>query len=148
VAGGRSTMRAPLSWLREHAPLPEGVAGRDVAAELIKIGFEVETVDTTGGDITGPLVIGRVLEFTEQEQKNGKIIRWCRVDVGEHNNGSYAKDSGGDDTESRGIICGARNFAVGDLVVVALPGTTLPGGFEISARKTYGHMSDGMICSA
>ena len=23
----------------------------------------------------------------------------------------------------------------------------LPGGFEISARKTYGHVSDGMICS-
>ena len=41
-----------------------------------------------------------------------------------------------------------RNFAVGDLVVVALPGARLPGDFEIAARKTYGHVSDGMICSA
>ncbi|WP_152364795.1 phenylalanine--tRNA ligase subunit beta [Microlunatus speluncae] len=141
-------MRAPLSWLREYAPLPAGTTGRDVSEALIKIGFEVESVDRSGGDITGPLVIGRVLEFTEQEQKNGKIIRWCRVDVGEHNNGSWAKDSGGDDTTSRGIICGARNFAVDDLVVVALPGAVLPGGFEIAARKTYGHISDGMICAA
>ena len=32
-------------------------------------------------------------------------------------------------------------------MVVVLPGGVLPGGFEISARKTYGHVSAGMICS-
>ena len=46
------------------------------------------------------------------------------------------------------IVCGATNFAVGDLVVVALPGTSLPGDFHIATRKTYGRISDGMICSA
>ena len=77
---------------------------------------------------------GRVLTFESEEHSNGKTIRWCQVDVGE--------------AEPRGIVCGAPNFAEGDLVVVALPGAVLPGGFAITARTTYGHVSDGMICSA
>jgi phenylalanyl-tRNA synthetase beta chain len=127
-------MRVPLSWLREYAPLPDGVSARDVATRLIRAGLEVETVDEAGADIVGPLVVGRVLEFADEPQKNGKTIRWCSVDVGE--------------AEPRGIVCGAHNFAAGDLVVVSLPGAVLPGGFAIAARKTYGHTSDGMICSA
>ena len=131
-------MRAPLSWLREYTALPSDLDSRRLADALIRAGLEVETVDQVGADITGPLVIGRVLEFADESQKNGKTIRWCQVDVGEHNS-----ESG-----SRGIVCGARNFEVGALVVVALPGAVLPGEFAIAARKTYGHVSDGMICSA
>ncbi|HRN30110.1 MAG TPA: phenylalanine--tRNA ligase subunit beta, partial [Terrimesophilobacter sp.] len=59
--------------------------------------------------------------------------------------GQRAAD-GGEDV--RGIVCGAHNFHVGDKVVVSLPGAVLPGPFPISARKTYGHVSDGMIASA
>ena len=127
-------MRAPLSWLREHADLPASVTGRGLAERLIAAGLEVETVERPGHDIDGPLVIGRVVTFEEETASNGKTIRWCQVDVGE--------------PEPRGIVCGARNFAVDDRVVVALPGATLPGGFAITARTTYGHVSDGMICSA
>ena len=47
----------------------------------------------------------------------------------------------------QGIICGAHNFVEGDKVVVTLPGAVLPGDFHISARKTYGHLSAGMIAS-
>lgn len=131
-------MRAPLNWLRDFAALPDDLVGRQLSESLIRAGLEVETVEQAGADTSGPLVIGRVLEFESEEHSNGKTIRYCRVDVGEHN----------DPEGSRGIVCGADNFAVDDLVVVALPGTVLPGDFAIAARKTYGHVSDGMICSA
>ncbi|HEX6937247.1 MAG TPA: phenylalanine--tRNA ligase subunit beta [Actinomycetes bacterium] len=126
-------MRAPLSWLRDYVDLPDSVTGRDLAERLVAAGLEVETVERPGHDIEGPVIVGRVLAFDDEKHANGKTIRWCQVDVGE--------------PEPRGIVCGAHNFAVGDLVVVALPGATLPGGFAISARRTYGHVSDGMICS-
>ena len=48
------------------------------------------------------------------------------------------------EAEPRDIVCGATNFAVGDLVVVALPGSVLPGDFAIATRKTYGRTSDGV----
>jgi len=77
------------------------------------------------------------VEFVEEPQANGKTIRWCSVDVG------AANGTG----EPQGIVCGAHNFEVGDLVVVVLPGAVLPGNFAIAARKTYGHVSNGMICA-
>jgi len=132
-------MRAPVSWLTEYVDGAPAATGREVAASLVRVGLEEEGLH--GGDISGPLVVGRVLEFDEQRQKNGKPIRWCQVDVGQ--NGQQVTEG-----TSQGIICGATNFAVGDLVVVVLPGAVLPGGFAISARKTYGHISNGMICSA
>jgi phenylalanyl-tRNA synthetase beta chain len=129
-------MRAPLSWLREYVDLPAGVTASDVAHRLTALGLKLEALH--GADVTGPLVAGRVVSYAEEPQRNGRTIRWCRVDVGPAHNGPDG---------SRGIVCGASNFAEGDPVVVALPGAVLPGG-AISARKTYGHVSDGMICSA
>jgi len=131
-------MRAPVSWLREYVEGAPVATGREVAASLVRMGLEEE--DLHGGDITGPLVVGRILEFVEEVQKNGKPIRWCQVDVGQH--GQRVSEG-----TPQGIICGATNFAVDDLVVVVLPGAVLPGG-SITARKTYGHVSNGMICSA
>ncbi|QUX24539.1 MULTISPECIES: phenylalanine--tRNA ligase subunit beta [Nocardiopsis] len=130
-------MRVPLSWLREYVDLPADVTARDLASRLTLAGLEVETVDTLGADLTGPVVYGRVLEIEELTGFK-KPIRYCRVDVGSANGTG----------EPQQIICGARNFAEGDLVVVSLPGAELPGGFRIGARKTYGRMSEGMICSA
>lgn len=125
-------MRVPLSWLREYVDVPAGATPEDVLAALVSVGFEEEEVIRF--ELTGPVVVGRVLSFEEEPQKNGKTIRWCQVDVGE--------------AEPRGIVCGASNFFEGDKVVVSLPGAVLPGPFAISARKTYGHVSDGMIASA
>lgn len=127
-------MRVPLSWLREYVELPAGVTGREVGEKLVRAGLEVETVDEAGGGLTGPLVVGKVLSYEPEPQKNGKTIRWCSLDIG--------------NDEPQWVVCGASNFEVGDLVVVVLPGAVLPGGFAISARKTYGHVSSGMICSS
>ncbi|MGO1166470.1 MAG: phenylalanine--tRNA ligase subunit beta, partial [Janibacter sp.] len=129
-------MRAPIEWLRELTEIDPEAKGADVAATLVRVGLEEEGI--FGGEVTGPLVVGRVLERTPEEQKNGKTINWCQVDVGDSNGTG----------EPQGIVCGAHNFDVDDLVAVILPGGVLPGDFEISARKTYGHVSAGMICSS
>ena len=126
-------MRASVSWIGEQVELPEGTTPRGLGDALIRVGLEVERVDSAAAALSGPIVLGRVLTFADEPQRNGKTIRWCSVEVGE--------------PQPRGIVCGAHNFAAGDLVVVSLPGAVLPGGFAISARKTYGHVSDGMICS-
>jgi phenylalanyl-tRNA synthetase beta chain len=127
-------MRLPYSWLRDI--VQAGAPGWDVPSDeleetLIRIGHEVEEIIPVG-PVTGPLTIGRVTEIDELTEFK-KPIRAVKVDVGE--------------AEPRDIVCGATNFAVGDLVVVALPGTVLPGDFTIATRKTYGRTSDGMICS-
>ncbi|MER7663299.1 phenylalanine--tRNA ligase subunit beta [Streptomyces sp. NPDC096193] len=130
-------MRVPLSWLREYVDLPATETGRDVQTRLVAAGLEVETVEQLGAGLKGPLVVGRVLTIEELSEFK-KPIRYCTVDVGQANGTG----------EPQEIICGARNFAVGDKVVVALPGAVLPGDFQIAERKTYGRMSRGMICSS
>ncbi len=128
-------MRLPYSWLREvvQAGAPGwDVEPHDLEQALIRIGHEVEDVIALG-PVTGPLTVARVTAIEELTEFK-KPIRACTVDVGED--------------KDRDIVCGASNFAVGDLVVVALPGATLPGEFQIATRKTYGRTSDGMICSA
>jgi phenylalanyl-tRNA synthetase beta chain len=131
-------MRTPVSWIREYADLPADLSSDELARRLTALGLKLEALERPGAEISGPLVIGRVLTMEPEPQKNGKTINWCTVDVG------TANQTG----EPQGIVCGAHNFAPGDLVVVILPGGVLPGNFEISARKTYGHVSAGMICSA
>lgn len=130
-------MRVPLSWLREYVDLPAGETGRDVAARLVRAGLEVETVEQLNADLKGPLVVGEVLSIEELSGFK-KPIRHCFVNVGDANGTG----------EPQEIVCGATNFAVGDKVVVVLPGAVLPGPFPIAARQTYGHTSAGMICSA
>ncbi|QNG38480.1 phenylalanine--tRNA ligase subunit beta [Geodermatophilaceae bacterium NBWT11] len=125
-------MKVPVSWLSEHVDLPAGTGVTELEDVFVRQGLEVEDV-LRAPVTTGPLVVGRVLEIEELTGFK-KPIRYCQVDVG--------------NPEPQGIVCGARNFAVGDLVVVALPGAVLPGDFAIAARTTYDHVSDGMICSS
>ncbi len=122
-------MRVPLSWLKDLVPdltaTPE-----EVATALVRAGLEVEQVHRYGDDVVG-VVVGRVLDVEVLEGFK-KPIRYCHVDVG---------------SKVHEVVCGATNFEAGDVVPFALPGASLPGGFAIATRQTYGRTSDGMICS-
>src|SRR3954453_13889654 len=124
-------VRVPVGWLAEYVDIPAGTTVEDLDTAFVRLGLEVEEIHRPE-PVTGPLVVGKVLEIEELTGFK-KPIRFTQVDVGEDG--------------PRGIVCGARNFTVGDTVVVALPGAVLPGGFEIASRKTYDRISDGMICS-
>ena len=117
-------MRAPVSWIRDHVDLPDDLDVEKLADALTDLGLKLEALERPGDAISGPLVVGRVLTMDPEPQKNGKTINWCTVDVADSNGTG----------DPQGIVCGAHNFAPGDLVVVVLPGGVLPGGFEISAR--------------
>ncbi|MGY1743757.1 MULTISPECIES: phenylalanine--tRNA ligase subunit beta [unclassified Blastococcus] len=132
-------MRVPIGWLAEYVDVPAGTTVEDLDTAFVRLGLEVEEIHRPE-PVTGPLVVGRVLEIEELIGFK-KPIRYTQVDVGEAAAGAGGR--GG----VVGIVCGARNFAVGDAVVVALPGAVLPGGFAIASRKTYDRVSDGMICS-
>src|SRR5579859_3449021 len=110
-------MLVPLSWLLEYAPVPGPVDPVVVARRLTAVGLEIEAIEPVGHDISG-VVVARVLEI-EELTGHKKPIRYCRVTTG-----VSASDE-------RSVICGAVNFVVGDLVALALPGASLPGGFEI-----------------
>jgi phenylalanyl-tRNA synthetase beta chain len=126
-------MRTSLSWLRDYVELPAGLTAEQLDDALTNLGMEVESIVDQAATVKGDLVVGRVLTIEELTGFK-KPIRFCTVDVGKG--------------VPQEIVCGARNFAEGDLVVVIMPGGELPGGFKIGARKTYGRNSNGMICSA
>jgi phenylalanyl-tRNA synthetase beta chain len=126
-------MRVPLSWVKEFASIPDSISPEEISDALVRVGFEVEEIEYLGRDLTGPVVVAQVLNI-EELSGHKKPIRWVELNCGE--------------SETRFVICGATNFSVGDLVVAALPGAVLPGGFAISQRETYGKISNGMICSS
>ena len=125
-------MRAPLSWIKEFVDIPASVTAEQISDGLIRVGFEVEEIIKQGADLTGPLKFAKVLSIEEITEFK-KPIRYVGLDCA--------------DGQTRYVICGATNFAVGDVVVAALPGAVLPGDFTIGARETYGKTSNGMICS-
>ena len=125
-------MLIPRSWVNDFVDL-SGISDEVIADAFVRVGFEIEEVIKQGADLTGPLVVARVIAI-EELAEHKKPIRYVELDCNEG--------------QSRFVICGARNFAVNDLVVAALPGAVLPGNFAISARETYGKTSNGMICSS
>src|SRR5580704_14054987 len=131
-------MRVPISWLREYAPVPEPYDALEVGRRLTLAGLEVEAVEQVGHDVRG--VITAQVMTVEELAGFKKPIRYCRVAT------SDAELAAEPETLT-GVICGATNFSVGDRVAFATVGAVLPGGFEITAAKKYGLISEGMICA-
>jgi phenylalanyl-tRNA synthetase beta chain len=122
-------VRVPLSWLGVHVDI-DGVSASTLAERLTFAGVEVETVHRVGDDLAG-ILTARVLEVAPHPDADRLVL--VRVEAG---------------GEDRSVVCGARNFAPGDVVPWAAPGAKLPGGVEVGRRQVRGAWSDGMLASA
>ncbi|HWE55496.1 MAG TPA: phenylalanine--tRNA ligase subunit beta [Acidimicrobiales bacterium] len=122
-------MKAPLSWLRDYAPLDASVD--QLTTVLSELGLVVDGVEEVGGGLAD-VVVARVLDI--RPHPDADRIRLVDVDPG--------------DGGPLQIVCGAWNFNVGDLVPLAPIGAVLPGDFKIAKRKMRGEVSNGMLCAA
>jgi phenylalanyl-tRNA synthetase beta chain len=122
-------MKVSLNWLRELVELPPTVD--ELVTLLTMAGVEVERIATTGCEI--PNIIVAEIKSSEQHA-NADRLSVCEVDDG----------SG----VARQIVCGAKNYKVGDKVPLALPGAQLAPDFVIKVGKLRGVESQGMMCSA
>ncbi|HZQ84460.1 MAG TPA: phenylalanine--tRNA ligase subunit beta [Acidimicrobiales bacterium] len=122
-------MLVPYSWLRDFAPIEADPDA--VAAALNDLGMVVEGMERIGEGL-GDVVVARVL--ATRAHPGADKVQLVDVDAG---NGTQLQ-----------IVCGAFNFAAGDLVPLAPVGATLPGEFSIGRRKVRGEWSEGMLCSS
>lgn len=122
-------MKVSLNWLKELVELPASVPA--LVDLLTLAGVEVEGIASTGVSIP-KIVVAQILE--SERHPNADRLSVCKVDDG----------SG----TPRQIVCGAKNYKVGDKVPLALPGAEMPAGFKIKVGKLRGIESEGMMCSA
>ena len=120
-------MKISLDWLGEHVDVA-GLSPTELSDLLTFAGVEVEQIDETS--LHDNIVVAEVLE--KSSHPNADRLTVCRVSHG---------------TATSQIVCGAKNFEVGDKVPLALPGTVLPGGMKIKKGKLRGVESQGMMCS-
>lgn len=128
-------MKISYNWLKNYIDLDETQHTPETIAEVLPfLGFEIEEQLRLGPPQLDHVVVGEVLEF--EQHPDADRLRCCKVRV-----------SASDETP-HAIVCGARNFAAGDRVAVALPGAVLPGNFKIKKSTLRGQPSEGMMCSA
>jgi len=122
-------MKISLSWLREYLKTEQ--SAEQLAETLTRSGLEVKSIVSHGAAIP-KVVAAQILESTQHP--NADRLSVCKVDEG----------SG----TPRQIVCGAKNYKVGDKVFLALPGAVLPGDMKIKVGKLRGVESEGMMCSS
>ncbi len=122
-------MKFSLNWLGEFVELPNDVA--ELSELLTLAGVEIEGIETRGANFEH-VVVAQI--NASAQHPNADRLSVCQVDDG----------SG----QPRQIVCGAKNYKVGDKVPLAQPGAELTGGLKIKASKLRGVESQGMLCSA
>jgi phenylalanyl-tRNA synthetase beta chain len=122
-------MKISLSWLRDY--LRTDKPASEIARILTGAGLEVGAIESTGVAIP-KVVAAQILESVQHP--NADRLSVCKVDDG----------SG----TPRQIVCGAKNYKVGDKVPLAQPGAVMPGDFKIKVGKLRGVESEGMMCSS
>ena len=122
-------MKISLSWLRDY--LRTDKKASEIAQILTDAGLEVGAIESTGVAIS-KVVAAQILESVQHP--NADRLSVCKVDDG----------SG----TPRQIVCGAKNYKVGDKVPLAQPGAVMPGDFKIKVGKLRGVESEGMMCSS
>ncbi len=131
-------MKISLNWLKQFVEITESAQALDHL--LTGTGLEVESIERHEAILGGlqGFVVGEVLTC-ERFMVKEKQLSLTTVDVG-------------GETPSQ-IVCGAANVEAGQKVIVATVGTTLYDHakgveiFKITSKKTYGHLSEGMICA-
>jgi phenylalanyl-tRNA synthetase beta chain len=123
-------MRISLAWLAEYVDTG-GLPAEELAKRLTAVGLEVEAIERTGGGLEG-VVAARIVGA--EPHPNAEKLSVTRVETGKG--------------EPLQIVCGAKNWTVGDVVPLATIGTVLPGGHRIEKAKLRGVESFGMLCSA
>jgi phenylalanyl-tRNA synthetase beta chain len=121
-------MQVPYRWLKEY--IDPGLSAQKIAELMTLAGIEVGAVERFGPELPG-VVVGKIIKMEEHPGRSNLTI--VEVDTGQG---------------PRKIVCGAKNYKVGDLVPVARPGAVLPGDWQIEEAKLYGVLSSGMLCSA
>jgi phenylalanyl-tRNA synthetase beta chain len=116
-----------LKWLADYVDIDVDV--ERLAHLLSHSGTKVESIDQPGAEIRG-VVVAEVLSMVDHPNATKLTLVDVLTPEGEQR-----------------VVCGARNFAVGDRVPLATVGAVLPGGFEITERKIRGEVSRGMLCS-
>jgi phenylalanyl-tRNA synthetase beta chain len=122
-------MKISLSWLRDYVAWTGSL--EELEDLLTRAGIKVESVTTVGADFP-KVIVAQVIATTRHPQADRLSV--CQVDDG----------SG----QTRQIVCGAKNYVIGDKVPLALPGAVLPGGLKIKVSKLRGEESEGMLCSS
>ena len=123
-------MNISLNWLTTHLDL-SGKSIPEISDLFTFAGVEVEGI-VTKGIASEKIVVAQIMEAVQHPDADK--LKVTKVDAGEG--------------QLRQIVCGAKNYKVGDKVPCCLPGAQLPGGFTISETKMRGVESKGMLAAA